>query len=121
MLKRNSKKVLDIVAGQKKQNATAAYKEVHPEAEDITARTNAYKLMRKPEAEIYLQRHTNKAISTVVELMGKGVRDNTRLDAAKDILDRTYGKPTQRTEVKTTGITFNFDLTSSLEEELTTP
>ncbi len=37
-------------------------------------------------------------------------------DVSERIQDRIAGKPTQRTEVQTTGITLSIDLTSSLEE-----
>lgn len=119
-LKANSKKVLDIIATQKKKNATQAYKEVHPDSTDVTARTNAYKLLQKPSAQIYLQKHIDKATHTIVELLNSD-KDDIKLRSATDILDRTHGKATQRTEVTTQGITLNIDLTSSLtpEEEST--
>jgi len=115
-LKANSKKVLDIIAGQQAKNATQAYKVVHPDASDVTARTNAYKLLQKPASQIYLQEHISKAKETIVELMSSD-KDDIRLRSAVDILDRTHGRATQRTEVQTTGITLNIDLTSTLEEE----
>lgn len=109
-LKTNSKKVLDIIAAQPKRNASAAYKQIHPAASDLTARNNASQLLKKPEAIIYLQAHTDKAISTVVELMDKG-KDNVRLAAAQDVLDRTHGKAKQTTEVTSTSVAFSIDLT----------
>lgn len=116
MLKANSKKVLDIVAGQKKVNATQAYKDIHSGATDRTARSNAYKLMQKPESIIYLQKHTNKAISTIVELMEREHKGETRLRASQDVLDRTHGRAIQQVNTVTTGITLNIDLTSALTE-----
>lgn len=113
-LKVNSKKVLDIIAAQPKRNASQAYKEVHPEAGDITARTNAYKLMQKPAAQIYLQEHISRAKETVVELMGSE-KDDIRLRSAQDILDREHGKATQKQEITTTGVTLNIDLTSAIQ------
>lgn len=115
-LKANSKRVLDVIASQKKKNATQAYKVVHPDASDVTARTNAYKLLQKPASQIYLQEHISKAKETIVELMSSD-KDDIRLRSAVDILDRTHGRATQRTEVQTTGITLNIDLTSTLQEE----
>lgn len=112
-LKRNSKRVLDIVAGQKKQNVTEAYRQVHPDATDNTARSNAWKLMQKPEAHIYLQQHIDKARNTIVSLTDSD-KDEIRLRASQDILDREHGKATTVTEVKSTGVTINIDLASAL-------
>jgi hypothetical protein len=112
-LKHNSKKVLDIIAGQTKQNATQAYKEVHPDATDITARTNAHQLLQKPSAQIYLQKHIDKAKEKVVELIDSP-KEQIALQASESVLDRALGKATQRTEVSTTGITLNIDLTNTL-------
>jgi hypothetical protein len=122
-LKKNSKKILDIIATQKEQNATQAYKQVHTTASDITARTNAHKLLNKPESIIYLQKHTDNAKEVVIDLLNNSQKDDIRLRSAIDILDRSYGKPTQRTEVTTQGISLSIDLTSALltdtEEEKT--
>lgn len=111
-LKRNSKKVLDIIATQKKTNATAAYKQIHTNASDVTARTNAYKLMQKPQAQIYLQEHIDNAKSTIVYLL-QSEKDDIKLRAAEAILDRELGKATQRTEVQHNSITLNIDLTQA--------
>jgi hypothetical protein len=115
-LKHNSKKVLDIIAGQTKQNATQAYREVHPTASDITARVNSYKLMDKPSAQIYLQQHINKAKEKVVELIDSP-KEQIALQASESVLDRALGKATQRTEVQTTGVILNIDLTNALAEQ----
>lgn len=112
-LKANSKKVLDVIAGQTKKNAAQAYKEVHPNASDVTARTNAYKLLQKPSAQIYLQEHISNARETIVELMNSS-KDDIRLRSAIDVLDRSHGKAIQRSEVHTEGITLSIDLTSTL-------
>jgi hypothetical protein len=113
MLKHNSKKVLDIIAGQEKRNATQAYRDVHPNASDLTARLNSYQLMQKPEAQIYLQEHIKKAQETVVALMDSD-KDDIRLRASTDVLDRSHGKATQRVEQTTTGVSIVVDLTSAL-------
>jgi len=116
-LKANSKKILDIVAGQPNQNATQAYREVHPTATPNTAMSNAYKLMQKPEARIYLEKHSEQAKSTVVELMAKGHKDETRLNAAKDVLDRQFGRAVQQVQATTTSVSLSIDLTGALTEK----
>ena len=92
-------------------------KQIHTEASDVTARTNAYKLMQKPEAQIYLQEHINKASNTIVQLLDSEKPD-IQLRAATDILDRTQGKAIQRTEVQSQSITLNIDLTQADETEV---
>jgi hypothetical protein len=111
-LKQNSKLVLDEYAQQKKKNAAAAYKVVHPNASGVTARTNAYKLMQKPQAQIYLQQHIDKARETIVDLL-QSEKDDIKLRSAIDILDRSHGKSVQRTEVNTSVLTLNIDLTQA--------
>lgn len=116
MLKHNSKRVLDIIATQTKRNATKAYKEVHPNASDASAQVLSSALLAKPEAQIYLQQHVDKATSTVVELLDSQ-KDDIRLRSAQDILDRNHGKATQKIEQQTTGVTLSIDLTSALQTD----
>ena len=116
ILKHNSKQVLDIIASQKKRNATQAYMQVHPNVTPQTAQVNASQLLNKPTAIIYLQEHVDRAKSTIVSLLDSE-KDDIRLRSATDILDRNTGKAIQRTENVTTGITLNIDLTSSLDTE----
>lgn len=111
-LKQNSKKILDIIASQKGVNQTQAYKMVHPNATDNTARNNASQLLKKPEAQIYLQKHIDKARTTMVTLLD-AEKDDIKLRAATDILDRTQGKAVQRTEVNSSILTLNIDLTQA--------
>lgn len=113
MLKANSKKVLDIIAGQEKRNAAQAYRDVHPNIKADIAKVNAAQLMAKPEAQIYLNEHIDKAKQTIVSLMDSD-KDDIRLRSATDVLDRTQGKATQRIEQHTTGVTLSIDLTSAL-------
>jgi hypothetical protein len=112
-LKQKSKQTLDIIAGNPKISATQAYLETHSTANRVTAGTNVGKLLRNPAAQIYLKKHTDKAKQTIVQLM-ETAKDETKLNAAKDILDREYGKATQRVEQSTTGVILTIDLTSSL-------
>lgn len=109
-LKANSKRILDIIASQPGINQTEAYKQVHPTASDNTARNNASQLMKKPEAQIYLQKHIEKAKNTIVELLDSE-KDEIRLKSADSILDRSLGKATQRVQVQSEQVTISIDLT----------
>jgi hypothetical protein len=113
-LKPKSKQVLDIIAAQPKTNATEAYLQVHGTDNRVTAATNAYKLLQKPESQIYLEKHIDRARDTVIQLLNSD-KDEIRLRSSQDILDRSHGKATTRIEQQTTGVTLNIDLTSSLE------
>jgi hypothetical protein len=115
-LKKNSKQILDVYASQKQKNATRAYKQIHTEASDVTARTNAYKLMQKPQAQIYLQEHINKATSTIVTLLDNDKPD-IQLRAATDILDRTQGKAVQQIQSTSKVLVMSIDLTGVEDEE----
>lgn len=119
-LKANSKKTLDIIAGQEKRNATEAYIQTHPDVSRAVAQAQSAKLMAKPEAQIYLQEHVNKAKETIVSLMDSD-KDETRFKASEAILDRELGKATQRIEQHTTGVTLTIDLTSALAQTATEP
>ncbi len=123
-LKENSKRILDIIATQKEKNATKAYKEVHTGASDVTARTNVHQLLKKPEAQVYLQKHIEKAKETKVRILEtsekkpEDIRWATLADnVATDVLDREYGKATQRVEQHNTTVNLNLDLTSITDTE----
>ena len=115
MLKENSKKILDIIATQTSQNASEAYRQIHPNANINTVKSNVHRLMNKTEAKVYLQKHTDNARNTIVELLSSN-KEDIRLRSATDILDRSYGKAKQITEVTTSSITLKIDLSSSLED-----
>lgn len=105
--------MLDLLIQDPKLTQTDAYLMVHGKANRQTARTNSAKLMKKPEAHIYLQEHVEKARRTIVSLTDSD-KDEIRLRASQDILDREHGKATTVTEVKSTGVTINIDLASAL-------
>lgn len=116
-LKRNSKAILDVYAEQEDKNITQAYKAIHKDASNITAGVNGWKLLQKPEAQIYLKEHIENARENIVELANSARSEKVRLEANQDILDRAHGKATSRVEATTTGVTLQIDLTSALLEE----
>jgi len=84
-LKRNSKAMLDVYASQ---------------------------LLKKPEAQIYIQQHIDKATNTIVSLL-EAEKDDIKLRAATDILDRTQGKAVQQIQSTSKVLVMSIDLTSS--------
>lgn len=62
-----------------------------------TARQIATENLAKPSIQLYMDSHIEKAKLTVVSLMDSK-KDDIKLRASESILDRTYGKPTQKTD-----------------------
>lgn len=116
MLKANSKKTLDIIATQKKRNATEAYMETHPNATRQSAQAQVSNLLNKPEAQIYLNEHVNKAKQTIVNLLDSD-KEEIQYKSAQDILDRNLGRAIQQIQQTSVGVTLNIDLTSALPQE----
>lgn len=116
MLKPKSRQVLDKLAGDAKLSATEAYLQVHKTTNRRSATSNAYKLLRKPEAQIYLQKHVDNARSSIVKLSKEAKNEGVRLSASQDILNREYGTATQRQEVKTQVVTLNLNLSDIVNE-----
>lgn len=102
-LKGKSKATLDLLASNPKLSATDAYLQTHATENRTTASTNAYKLLQKPLAQVYLQQHVSRAKERVVELVDSE-KEDIALRASTDILDREYGKATQKTEVQSFNI-----------------
>lgn len=111
-LKPKSKQVLDIIASEPKTSATEAYLRVHNTQNRATAAANAYQLMQKPQAQIYLEKHIDRARDTIVTLLDNDKPD-IQLRAATDILDRTQGKAIQQVQTSSTKLILSIDLTST--------
>jgi len=114
-LKVKSKEVLDLIASNPKINGTDAYLAVHKTENRTTAASNVHQLLKKPEAQIYLEKHIEKAKNRIVSLVDSE-KEEIALRASDSLLDRALGKATQRTEVSTTGVTLTIDLTSALSD-----
>lgn len=104
-----------------KQAAQEVYNPQNPHTSEVIA----YENLRKPDIMIYLNEHAVEAEKTVYQVM-KSSRDlkedsshaTVALRAASDILDRVHGKPTQRTETVSTGVTINIDLSGSSDQQV---
>lgn len=83
-----------------------------------SARVIARQNFNKPNIELYLGDRGYKALDVLTEAMtDKEASWTDRIKAADSIADRQFGKATQRTEVKTQGVTLNIDLTSAINPE----
>lgn len=84
-----------LETGNGTKSALAAY-----DTEDYqTAASIAEENLRKPEIIVYLDKHVEMAKSVITEIaQNKDNKPSDRISAAKDILDRTVGKPKERIE-----------------------
>lgn len=103
-----------------KDSATEAANQTYDVNSRKSAEVIASENLRKPEIQLYLKEHIDKAKLKVIELVDSD-KDEIALKASDSILDRALGKATQRTEVTTQGITLNIDLTSALDATASVP
>ncbi len=112
-----------------KSSGKAAAKAAYNVTSDRSAEVVASENLRKPEIMAYLENHAQNARDTVLDVM-KYSREHGRnfskegaayaavaVNASKDVLDRVYGKPSQRLDVNSTSVTLNIDLTASEDNE----
>jgi len=111
-LKVNSQRILDVYIKQKTKNARKAYMEVHPTASIATASSRMTDLLKKPEAQVYLQEHVTKATQRIVGLVDSE-KEEIALRASQDIIDRNMGKAVQTVIQSKNGVTLNIDLSGS--------
>lgn len=76
----------------------------------LVAKSIATENLSKPAIMQHLVANSQRAEQKIVSLI-ESEKEEIALSASKDILDRVHGKATQRTEVTSTGITLNIDLT----------
>jgi len=116
VMKLKTKAFADELLAHPKLSNTEAYLRTHQTTNRKSASVSASKLLAKPSVSIYLEKHISNARKRVVDLIDNAGKEEIQLRAAQDILDRSYGKATQRTEGVATGITLNIDLTGSLDD-----
>jgi hypothetical protein len=114
-MKPKTKAFLDEIAINPKQSNVDAYLKTHKTINRKSAGASAAKLLAKPSSTIYLEQHINKARNRIIDLVDSASKEEIQLRASQDILDRSYGKATQRNEITKSGITLNIDLTTSLQ------
>lgn len=92
-LKPKTKQMADLLLGNPELSQTKAYLATHQTNNVDTARVEASKTLSKPNVQLYMDKHINKAKQRVVELVDSDKPD-IALRASQDILDRTHGKAT---------------------------
>lgn len=83
-------------------NGTKSALETYDTEDYQTAASIAGENLNKPEIIVYLDEHVQMAKNVITEIaQDKENKSSDRISAAKDILDRTVGKPKERIEQNT--------------------
>ena len=86
-----------------------------------TAAVQAHDNLRNPKILAILGNAAEEAQKRIVELMHQKKDQRLSFDASRDVLDRTFGKATQRVESVSTGVSITIDLTGmSLDNSVDT-
>ncbi|MFO0920052.1 MAG: hypothetical protein U0451_00060 [Candidatus Saccharimonadales bacterium] len=94
-MKAKSKEFINVLLTNPKISNTEAYMRTHGTTNRKSASVSASKLLAKPSASIYIAKHVEMATNRISTLVNNAKKEETQLRAAQDILDRTYGKPSQ--------------------------
>jgi phage terminase small subunit len=106
----------DELLNNPKQSATKAVLKTYGTTKDYVAKNIASENLAKPNIQVYLEQHVDKAKYRVIELIDSD-KEEIALRAADSVLDRALGKATQRTESVSVSLNFGMDLTSVAEEQ----
>ena len=109
-IKPRTKAMVDKLLDNPSMSQTQAYIETHETNNRETARIEASKLLTKPNVAIYKDSAVRKAKSRIVALVNSD-NENIALKASQDIIDRTEGKATQKTESVNKTVEVKLDLT----------
>lgn len=115
-LRRKTKLFLDKVIENPKMSAADAYIATHETNNKAAAAVHATRLLHKPSARVYLEKHSKLAKRKIVELVGSN-REEIALKASIDIMDRTYGKAVQRSE--NSNVNVNVEASAEVRDRFT--
>lgn len=118
-LKPKSIATLDTIISDPKKSHTQAYLDNHKTTHRRTGEVEAHKLLRKPEAQVYLQKHVQMARNKIVQLSSSSSKEDIQLKASIDILDRTTGKAIQRSVTENTNLNINVEASKELGDKFT--
>lgn len=114
-MKRRTKAFADHVINNPEESATKAYLATHETSNRAAAAVEASKLLSKPSVMIYMNEHLALAKGRIVDIVRDG-KDEHALRAAQDILDREYGKATQRVETRSEVVSINIKISPDSQE-----
>lgn len=99
-LTRKQKAFADQLIANPKMSATKAALETYNTEKDYVAKNIASENLTKPNIQLYMDEHIQKAKNRVVDLVDSE-KEDIALRASDSILDRALGKATQRIEQHT--------------------
>lgn len=105
-----TKALYDEVINNPKITQREAYLKTHATENIKTADNQASKLLNSPKYSIYKASAVGKAKRRIVSLVDSD-NENIALKASQDIIDRTEGKATQKTESVNKTVEVKLDLT----------
>lgn len=108
-LKRRTIDFIEELQDNPQISNTEAYIRTHETNSRVTASREAYKLLKKPEVQIYSQATVRKAKRRIGSLVDSG-NESIALKASQDIIDRTEGKAVQKTENTSRTVKVSLDL-----------
>lgn len=109
-LRPKTKALYDEIINNPSVKQGEAYLKLHPTASKASADSNASKLLNNDKYAIYKASAVGKAKRRIVELVDSD-NENISLKASQDILDRTEGKATMKTESINKTVEVKLDLT----------
>jgi phage terminase small subunit len=109
LTKKQANFVRELIENPKISATEAAARAYNASTREVASAV-ATENLRKPLIMQHLQANSERAEQVIVDLL-KAEKDEVKLAASKDILDRVHGKATQKIEQSTTGVTLNIDLT----------
>lgn len=113
---RKQKAFADHLIENPKDSATEAAAQTYNTTSRGSAAIVAHENLMKPNVQIYLSQHVDKARMKVLELIDSD-KDEIALRASDSVLDRALGKATQRTEQISVSLSFGMDLSGVADQE----
>lgn len=114
-LTRKQKAFADHLINNPKDSATEAAAQTYDVANRHSAKVIASQNLTSPSVQVYLEKHVDKAKFKVIQLIDSD-KESIALQASESVLDRALGKAIQRSEVHSTSVNLNLDLTSITDQ-----
>lgn len=96
-LRPKTKALVDMLLEHPELKQSEVYRMLHPDASVKTSHVESSKILSKPSVQIYKDSAVSKAKERVVTLVDSS-NESIALKASQDILDRTVGKATIKSE-----------------------
>lgn len=119
-LTRKQQHFVDLLLSDKKISATESARRSYNTTTSNSASLIASENLRKPQIISYLAKHSNTVEQVLINTMTewqdheKPRQREIAIDVAKYVHDKIHGKAKQITEVQSSGVTLNIDLTGSV-------